>query len=407
MGPGAVRPALPALREWLRRPGRRHFAAPAALVAVALDLPRELLGDRSIERSRSAEASRARSVTPFRRSVASATFESAIEGFFSTSSSTSSWARSETCLTTRPNRSSTCSRKLSVTAVLRPRTSILIGPPPWSNVARLLHARPSASALLEACSTSEREGHHPVGAGRAQFAGACVERRAGGVDVVDQHQRAAAAGGHAGAGARSRRRCANARRGPGPSGRARDPPARAGHSPAGPPPRRSRPPVRGRVEPVAPAQRAGCAGTGTSVPRSRPGGARAASSPPMKPPPAWRRARFSAATTPAGALVGERRPGRPKRERAAAAFRAAARPGTDRCAAASAARAGSATRRARHARHTASAGELGLAGSTAHSGGTSSDRSQIGLRSAVMGIGKPSAARGVKQQAADATIRAG
>ena len=72
-----------------------------------------LSATRSTECSRSLEDSRARRVTPFRWRVASATLSSAIAGFFSTSSSTSSWASSDTCLPMRVvKRSSTCRRSV-------------------------------------------------------------------------------------------------------------------------------------------------------------------------------------------------------------------------------------------------------------------------------------------------------
>ena len=80
-----------------------------------------------IEWSMSGEASLARRVTPFSPSVASATILSAIRGFFSSQSSTSSVASSETCLPTRANRWITASRSSSVTSTFLPRTSILIG----------------------------------------------------------------------------------------------------------------------------------------------------------------------------------------------------------------------------------------------------------------------------------------
>ncbi len=61
--------------------GARAGLAPMAeFVAVALDLARELVATSFSEWSISGEASRARSVTPFRYSVASATWRSAIEG---------------------------------------------------------------------------------------------------------------------------------------------------------------------------------------------------------------------------------------------------------------------------------------------------------------------------------------
>ena len=74
----------------------------------------------------SGEASWARRVTPLRRSVASATWLSAIAGFRSSRTSISSVASSETCLPTRRNRFTTCSRSSSSTATFRPRTSIRI-----------------------------------------------------------------------------------------------------------------------------------------------------------------------------------------------------------------------------------------------------------------------------------------
>ena len=87
---------------------------------------------RLIECSISPEQSRARSVTPFRCNVASATWESAIAGLRSTDSSTSSSASSETCLETFPKRLATCSLISSETATLRPFTWIRIDlPPEW------------------------------------------------------------------------------------------------------------------------------------------------------------------------------------------------------------------------------------------------------------------------------------
>ena len=78
-----------------------------------------------IEWSMSGEASLARSVTPFSPRVASATIRSEIRGFFSSQSSTSRVANSETCLPTRWNRWTTASRSSSVTSTFLPRTSIL------------------------------------------------------------------------------------------------------------------------------------------------------------------------------------------------------------------------------------------------------------------------------------------
>ena len=78
-----------------------------------------------IEPSISGLASLARIVVPLRRSVASATYLSAMRGFFSSVSSTSRVASSETCLPTLLKRLRIASSSSAVTSVFRPRTSIL------------------------------------------------------------------------------------------------------------------------------------------------------------------------------------------------------------------------------------------------------------------------------------------
>src|SRR5512132_2334791 len=91
-----------------------------------------------IEWSMSGDASSARSVTPLRARVASATIRSAILGFFSSRSSTSSVASSETWFPTLANRWLTAARSSSVTSTFLPRTSILIGRPPSIGVGDLM-----------------------------------------------------------------------------------------------------------------------------------------------------------------------------------------------------------------------------------------------------------------------------
>src|SRR5215207_6098577 len=82
---------------------------------------------RLIECLRSREDSRARSVVPFRRSVASATWLSGLAGLRSSDSSTSRTASSLTCLAIFSKRRVTHSRSSSVTGRLRPLTSICMG----------------------------------------------------------------------------------------------------------------------------------------------------------------------------------------------------------------------------------------------------------------------------------------
>ena len=96
-----------------RRPRRRAgLATVAQFVAMTLDLARELVATRFSECCISGEQSRARSVTPFRYSVASATCLSATRGLRSLKISTSRRARSETCRATLRRRRSSVRAKL-------------------------------------------------------------------------------------------------------------------------------------------------------------------------------------------------------------------------------------------------------------------------------------------------------
>src|ERR1700712_5219925 len=75
-------------------------------------------------RAISGEASRACRVVPFRRTVASATWQSAIDGLRSSWSTTSNVAKPDTCFPKRLNLLFTNSRRSSVISTFRPRISI-------------------------------------------------------------------------------------------------------------------------------------------------------------------------------------------------------------------------------------------------------------------------------------------
>src|SRR3954452_1521177 len=142
-----------------------------------------------IECSMSGEASFARSVTPFKPSVASATMRSEIRGFFSSQSSTSSTASSETCLPTLWKRWITAWRISSVTSTFRPRTSILISRLLPFGLATGCYDRDALPARTR-CLEGSREGQrdNPPAASLTQRPGTGRERRARGPDIVHQQR---------------------------------------------------------------------------------------------------------------------------------------------------------------------------------------------------------------------------
>src|SRR4051812_772372 len=108
---------------------------------------------------------------------------SGLAGLRSLQTSISRTARSETCFSIFWNRLATCSRSSSVTGRLRPLTSIRMG---------LLSYAPAMAWCADVIGHSQRphvgDGPHPLRAVVLERAGADVERRSGGVDVVDEHR---------------------------------------------------------------------------------------------------------------------------------------------------------------------------------------------------------------------------
>src|SRR4051794_16001721 len=132
---------------------------------------------------RSREASRARSVTPLRCSVASATWHSGLAGLRSLETSISRTASSLTCLAILSKRRETCSRSSSVTGRLRPLTSICMG------LLSCAGCLPKGGWYMPPSQGSRvGDGGHRLRAARLERAGARVERRARRVDVVDEQE---------------------------------------------------------------------------------------------------------------------------------------------------------------------------------------------------------------------------
>src|SRR4051794_34071634 len=124
-------------------------------------------------------AARARSEWPFVKTVASATWFSRIDGFFSVLSSSSTCTRSESCLSSLRSFCSAYVRIESLTSTFLPftcsRMCPLLARPPWT--------------LTEAQRSGERDDGHGAGAAFPERgrSGGC--RRAGRVDVVDEADR--------------------------------------------------------------------------------------------------------------------------------------------------------------------------------------------------------------------------
>src|SRR3954452_10091889 len=125
----------------------------------------------------------ARSVTPFSTRVASATMPSGIAGFFSSLSSTSRRARSDTWLATFRKRFSTYSRSSSLTGVLRPLTSICMETP--SSVDAAFTQGTWGYRLSQRPCVGERR--YLQRAVSFQLAGTFPQRGARRVHVVDEH----------------------------------------------------------------------------------------------------------------------------------------------------------------------------------------------------------------------------
>src|SRR4051812_9217715 len=124
----------------------------------------------------------ARSVTPLSTRVASATMPSGIAGFFSSLSSTSRRASSDTWLATFRKRFSTYSRSSSLTGVLRPLTSICMETPSSVDAA-FTEGTPRFRLSQRPCVGERRYLERTVW---LQLAGTFPQRGARRVHVVDE-----------------------------------------------------------------------------------------------------------------------------------------------------------------------------------------------------------------------------